>query len=165
LTLTLILLIAVLYDYRTRKIPNYLIITGMIAAFAYHGLTEGYQALWFGFKGFMVGLMVLFLPFGMGWLGGGDVKLLGMIGAFKGSLFVLGSFVFMALWGGLIAAAYLLSKGRLKETLKKMLSSLLLAPLGIASLSTIESNDDPDTFPYGLAIALGAVTSYFSGWW
>lgn len=162
-----LMLIAVISDLRTRRIPNVLILAGLGTAFLYHGYTGGWGGIIFSLKGFGLGMALLMLPFMAGGMGAGDVKLLGMIGALKGSLFVFNTFIWMALWGGLIVVILLIQKGKVKATLKKIKTSLLLllhrAGLSAAG-SSFEKTELSVYYPYGLAIGLGVVSCFLKGW-
>ncbi|MDD3364948.1 MAG: prepilin peptidase [Syntrophomonas sp.] len=161
-----LLLIAVIFDLKERRIPNLLIIIGMVMAISYQVYTGGYTGLLFCLQGLAIGIALLLIPFNMGGIGAGDVKLLGMIGAFKGSTFVVSTFLWMALWGGIIAVLLLTNEGRLGETLKRLGRGLVLSGMGIANLSdSVNKEEFSIYYPYGLAIALGVLTSYGRGWW
>lgn len=167
LDVCLIILItaAVFNDLKSRRIPNILIIGGLVVALSYHYYTWGLPGLAFGLKGFAVGLVLLLLPFVLGGMGAGDVKLLGVIGAFKGSIFALSTFIWMALWGGVIALVLLIAKGQLMITVHRLGRGLLMAGLGMGSFGNAVSKEEFSIYyPYAVAIALGVLTSYFKGW-
>ena len=164
--LLILLVIAVIFDLKERRIPNWLILSGVVMAFTYQGYIEGYSGLWSCFQGLAIGMALLFIPFAMGGIGAGDVKLLGMIGALKGSTFVIGSFLWVAVWGGLIAVVILIIHKRLGETLQRIGRGLVLSGLGAAKISDCVQKDELSIYyPYGVAIALGVLTSYGRGWW
>lgn len=82
--------------------------------------------------GFAAGLALLLIPYILGGMGAGDVKLLGLIGALKGSGFVLETFIYMAVIGAMLAILVILMRGGFKKS------------FGVG-------------MPYGVAIAGGAV--------
>nr|WP_052475877.1 hypothetical protein [Cohnella kolymensis] len=51
-------------------------------------------------------------------MGGGDVKLLALVGALKGAWFVFAASVYMALIGGVIALAIILFKDGIRERMR-----------------------------------------------
>ncbi len=164
--LGLILLIAVVYDQREQRIPNYLILSGLIFGLGWNLYTGGLEGLVFSLKGFAAGLAFLFIPFAMGGMGAGDVKLLGVVGVFKGYLFAFHTFVYMALWGGLIAVGLLLLRGKLLKTIHQLLVGVFLSFVKTIKLKeSIEKSNSGIYFPYALAIALGAVSAYLVTWW
>ncbi len=118
--LLVLIAIAVYTDLRYRRISNLIIGGGLLIAFSGHYYTQGITGLAFGLKGLGVGLALLLVPFLLGGMGAGDVKLLGVIGAFKGSSFSVSVFLWMALWGGAMAIVLLLIKGQLLATIKRV---------------------------------------------
>lgn len=161
-----ILGLAVIYDVRSRRIPNWIVFGGMAFALLYHLYLGGCSGFFFSLKGLLLGICLLILPFALGGMGAGDVKLLGMVGALKGSIFVFYSFLAMALWGGLIALILLLIKQRLKETLLRLGMGLLMVRLAGASITDYMAQSSISVyFPYGVAIGLGVLTNYGRGWW
>lgn len=158
--------LAVIYDVDSRRIPNWLVFSGIAFALLYHLYFGGCSGLFFSIKGLLLGILLLILPFIMGGMGAGDVKLLGMVGAFKGSIFTFSSFLGMALWGGIIAIVLLLAKRRLKETLWRLGMGLFMVRMAGASMSDYARQSDMSVYyPYGIAIGLGVLTSYGRGWW
>lgn len=159
----MILLLAVVYDQRERRIPNGLILVGLILGLSWNAYTGGSAGILFSLQGLLAGIALLFIPFAMGGMGAGDVKLLGVVGAFKGALFAFHTFIFMALWGGVIAVILLIAKGELGKTLRRLWAGFLLALFKVQKMKdSVETSNSGVYFPYALAIALGAVSAYFS---
>lgn len=114
-------------DLRSRDIPNWVTLPAIALALVLHPIHSGWAGLKLAAGG--LGLAaVLFLPlFALRWLGGGDVKLMGAVGALAGASNLLTVAVFDAILGGIAAFALVLWKGRLGRTLKnagRMLLSL-----------------------------------------
>ena len=84
--LVMLLVAAALSDISTRLIPNLLVGTGMVLALGSHFALSGVAGLVFSLKGLALGMVLLIIPFFMGGIGAGDVKLLGMVGAFLGRI-------------------------------------------------------------------------------
>jgi prepilin peptidase CpaA len=82
------------------------------------------------------GLGLLLLPCILGWMGAGDVKLLGAIGALQGPLIVLRAGLYGAVVGGLLSALVLTAARRRGEL------------VGTAGRRTL---------PYGPALAVGTI--------
>ncbi|MBW8308903.1 MAG: prepilin peptidase, partial [Candidatus Paracaedibacteraceae bacterium] len=76
LVLLSILLLSVKSDVTCRKIPNKLtfpvILWGLVSA----GIFSGFNGILFSLGGFLVGLALFLIPFSMGGMGAGDVKLM-----------------------------------------------------------------------------------------
>jgi prepilin peptidase CpaA len=168
-----ILGIAALHDIKYRRIPNWLTLTvaaaaiigGFLFFFLEGNLQGGWQWVLFSGKGWLVGIGIFLIPFMLGGMGGGDVKLLGMIGALKGVGFVVETALFGALWGGLMAvSAIIISKQH--GILKRFGSGLKLFALtggqaGKEFLVSDENNTEKKLYiPYGVAIFMGVLTAH-----
>lgn len=106
--LLVLLLVAAMIDLRTFRIPNLITMPFAVGALTYYGVLYGFAGMLFSLAGLVVGLLLLLLPYLMGGLGGGDVKLLAMVGAFLGPKAVVLAFFFIAIIGGLYAVCTLL---------------------------------------------------------
>lgn len=104
---------------------------------------------------------ILLIPYLLGGIGAGDVKLLALIGAMKGTVFVLITAVYMALLGGLLALFVLLFRRGVLARIKTILYSLSGIRQGVKIPLTIAKEDYKATYPYGVAIAGGALLSFF----
>lgn len=107
-------------DIRSRNIPNWLTLGAVAAGLVLNTALSG----WPGLKLSAIGLAaaaLIFLPlFIMRWLGGGDVKLMAAIGAFSGVENLIVVFILDAIFGGAVALAVILFKGRLAKTLRNI---------------------------------------------
>lgn len=169
----LLLLVAAsgFFDAKERKIPNKITFTGILIGIIFNSITGGWMGLLEGVIGMVAGLAIFFLPFVMGGMGAGDVKLMGAIGALMGWQFSLLTAMYSALVGGVMVLGYLLYTGEFKDTLKKMIMSLinllfhLLNQLGYnEKIERIQQRFTKDGqeykkiyIPYGVAIAGGTV--------
>lgn len=92
LLLTLLVGLAAVWDVGQRRIPNPLIVVGLVMGAALQTQAGGLVGLGLSVLGACAGLLALLGPFAARMVGGGDVKLLMVIGAFlgwKGALVVL----------------------------------------------------------------------------
>jgi prepilin peptidase CpaA len=71
-------------DIQSRRIPNWLTFGAAGAAVVFHTLTQGGGGFVFATSGWFVGALIMFLPFALRGLGGGDVKLVAALGAWLG---------------------------------------------------------------------------------
>ncbi|MQA39905.1 prepilin peptidase [Rugamonas aquatica] len=167
--LTLLLTLAVWQDVRARRIPNLLILAGLLSAFALQLLlpagsglfTQPFGAiglLW-SLAGFALGLALLLPMYALRTLGAGDVKLLAMIGAFTGPRAVFGIALCTLLAGGVLALLVSLyhrkAGAMLNNSLQLVLSSVLGAIAG-QSAAIAEPAAASGKLPYAIAIAAGA---------
>lgn len=168
--LVALIIAALCLDLTRKRIPNFLTFPAILWGLISFTVADGLSGLWFSFAGLLVGLAIFFIPFAMGGMGGGDVKLMGAIGALQGWQFVLSVGVLAALAGGVMSIVYLIICGRLLRVLKKM-AGFVLAPffsalyyrfrLEIFNRASIYFStyspeaDEPVRMPYGAAIAVG----------
>ena len=101
--LLVVLLLATLFDWRERKIPNVLTFGSSVFAFALHGSLGGLTSLLLAVAGW-IACLACFLPFYVrGGMAAGDVKLMAAVGAFIGPLAGFFACLFSLIAGGLIA--------------------------------------------------------------
>lgn len=169
--LLVIILVSGFFDLKERKIPNKITFTGILVGILFNLFTGGWMGFLQGILGLSVGLTIFFLPFAMGGMGAGDVKLMGAIGALMGWRFSVMTAIYSAIVGGIMVLIHLLYTGKLRETFKKMLYAminiLLQFAIRLGYNETVYrahekfSKNDHDYkkiyIPYGVAIAGGAV--------
>ncbi|WP_270181367.1 A24 family peptidase [Alkalihalobacillus sp. CinArs1] len=155
--LVVTLLLSFYTDIRSRKILNIVTFPAMLIGLVYHTVTQGLDGFLFSGAGLLVGLLLLFIPYLLGGMGAGDVKLLGAIGALTGVTFVFQSFIYTVLIGGLIGFILLVRKIELKRLSPLYLFSFLF------SLKSSQNDKPKITFPYGVAITVGTLCASFLG--
>src|SRR5262250_53768 len=96
-------ILACVSDLRTRRIPNALTFGAAIVAVSIHSALGGVNGLLIGVVGWLVGIALFFPFFALGGLGGGDVKLLGAIGACLGPASIVFVGFYTAIAGGMLA--------------------------------------------------------------
>ncbi|MRH44323.1 hypothetical protein GH741_16895 [Aquibacillus halophilus] len=152
------LVICVVTDLRTRKIFNKIIFPSLILALLFNAFLLGWPGLISSLLGFLTGLAILLIPYLLGGMGAGDVKLLAVVGAIKGTSFVLVTTVYMAVAGGIIAIGFLLFRKGVFKRLKSIFYSLCGIRYGLKI--PVASDGLHTTIPYGVAIAGGAVMAF-----
>jgi len=159
--LIIILIICVITDIRSRKIYNKVIYPALFATFIYYAISGGWAAFSHSLIGFLIGFGLLLIPYFMGGMGAGDVKLLGLIGAIKGGAFVFQAFLYTAIIGGIMALAIILfGKGMGKSLMYHFIHVRNGVPGGAIPQSSLTA-----AYPYGVAIALGTfVGLLLQGW-
>lgn len=158
--LLIVLAIAVCYDLRERRIPNWLILAGLSIGLATSMLAGGYRILGDSLMGALLGVF-LFVPFFvLGVIGAGDAKLFGVVGSFVGHEALWPIWIYVLISGGCIAVISVLairSFPRFVENMK-MLAYSVFYGLGQSGISV--SGDAFNTsakVPYAVAIALGVI--------
>lgn len=168
--LAMLLCAAVVTDLRSRRIPNVLVLTGLVMAFSLHtlALVGGTAALpgrpwWAPLAGCAAGLAALMPLHLMRACGAGDVKLLAMVGAFVGTPAVLTATLYTLLAGGLLSVLFMLGRrGVAAQTLANvrfLLADWRLQARGgrVAPLAPLERT--AARLPYAVAIATGTAAA------
>jgi len=127
IALVLIVLSAAFSDIRSRSIPNWLTLGGIVAGLGLNTYATGIEGLKFSFIGFGVAALIFLPLFMIRFLGGGDLKLMAAVGACAGAANLFGIFIFDAIFGGIAALILVIVRGRGKQTLRntgQMLASL-----------------------------------------
>ena len=167
IVLLLMVAVAAVYDIRFRRIPNWLVLTGLV-------LGLGLNTFWFQWRGARASLMGIGLAFLIYFplyllrgMGAGDVKLMAAIGAIVGAANWFGIFIVSSLLGGVVAIVLLLSRGRLMNSLwnigflfQRLFS--LKAPYAREELDI--SSPKSIKLPHGVAIAGGSVIFLAAAW-
>ncbi len=143
------------FDWRYRRIPNWLTVSGFAAGVAVNTILYRWPGLKAALLGTLLGLG-LPLPFVLlRSLGAGDWKLAGALGACLGPRQLLSVLVGTILVAGVMALAVIVWKGRMKQTLVNI-AHLLAALFSLRMPASELSLDDPQStkIPFGVAMAL-----------
>lgn len=157
-TLSALLITACWTDLRARRIPNKLVVftaaVGVLLSIAAHGWLTGLTRAG---GGMLTGLAIWFPFFALGMLGAGDVKLFAASAAFLGAKAAVEGALYTALYGGVLAAGYMIASSGWSAALLRM---------GSAAHEPMLLRQDTSThrrrMPYALAIAAGVLTAL---WW
>lgn len=152
--LLLVAVIAGWTDLRSRRIPNWLTVSGFFAGIAVHTFLEGWGGLKTSLLGAMVGLGLL-LPFVLvRSLGAGDWKLAGALGAFAGREVLINLLILSVFVAGIMAVILVIYKGRVLQTVRNI-GHILVSLVTFRLPETRVSLDNPDALkvPYGVALA------------
>lgn len=153
--------IAAFTDLRSKRIPNNLVIAGLVLGLATRA-TLGWAALASGAGAALVALVLGVLLFSIGAMGAGDGKLMAVVGAFLGfeqGLLALG---LSAVAGAVLSLALAIRSGVILPILlntRDLLAWLLTAGRrgGRARLGEAGTV----AFPFGVAIAIGSTAAWF----
>lgn len=163
LILSIVLIISLITDIRSRRILNIVTIPSIIFGIIYFSITQGWNGTLFSILGLFVGIGVLIIPYFLGGMGAGDVKLMGAIGALMGTSFVFYSFVFTALIGGVISVLLIIKNRGLRVSFKLIIYNLVFFQKSIVSMVSNNNKENSITFPYGVPIVLGTFCSLLWG--
>lgn len=163
IVLLIVLLICVITDLKSRTIYNVVIFPAMALAFLTHAFMNGWAGIGFSLLGFTLGLAILIIPFLLGGMGAGDVKLLALVGALQGAEFVFTAAVYMALIGSVMALAIVLFKKGVRDRLR--FANYVLICMRFRLKPNMQGYWTAGAYPYGVAIASGAVIClWLKGW-
>ena len=123
--LLLLVSLSAAFDAKERRIPNKITFIGIIVGLLFNLFVGGWMGLLNSFLGMLAGIAIFFLPFAMGGMGAGDVKLMGAIGALMGWRFSLETAIYSALVGGVMVLVYLVYTRKMLDTLSGMLLALV----------------------------------------
>lgn len=154
----LLSLIAAATDLRSRRIPNWLTVPGLVVGIAANTALSGWSGLKASLLGAAVGLALL-LPFVLlRSLGAGDWKLAGALGAFTGPSILMDLLLGSVLVAGVMAMALVIYKRRTRETIRNI-GHILVSLVTFRLPGERVSLDNPESLkvPYGVALAFTMV--------
>jgi prepilin peptidase CpaA len=153
--------IACVSDLRTRRIPNVLTFGAAAAALLFHLGTRGVDGGVASVSGWVVGVAFLLVPFALGSMGAGDVKLLGALGAWLGPVDAAWLGLYTGIAGGAIALMVAARHGYLRQAYRNIWILLLYwRVLGVRPMAelTLESGNGP-RLAYAAPIFAGTVAT------
>ncbi|MGA2744701.1 MAG: prepilin peptidase [Candidatus Sulfotelmatobacter sp.] len=145
-------------DLRSRRIPNWLTVPGLLTGVAANTVLGGWSGLKTSLLGALVGLALL-LPFVLlRSLGAGDWKLAGALGAFTGPAALVDLLLGSVLVAGVMAVALVIYKRRTLQTIRNI-GHILVSLATFRLPGSQVSLDNPESLkvPYGVALALTVV--------
>lgn len=162
LLLLALVLCAAVFDARTRRIPNWLTVSGVLAGVALNTfLYPGMSGLWFAVKGLGLGFGIYLVLHLLHAMGAGDVKLMAAVGSIVGASDWFGIFLITAVAGGILSVVVSIAKGRLGKTLFNVgfiLSEMKsLRPAYLKNEELDVKSDKGVRMPHGVVIAVGTL--------
>ena len=153
-------------DLRWRRIPNWLTYPAISCAFLLHWKVTGWPGLRLSLLGTLLGLGIL-LPFVLiHSLGGGDWKLVGVLGAFYGPQRLMIVLIFTLFINGAIALGMVVWKRRLGQTFKNLgQMTAAFARLRLPGPEMTIENPDAIKAPFGVAAAIAVLLYSLSQPW
>ena len=154
-------------DLRSRRIPNWLTVSGLLAGVGVHAWIAGWRGILMALGGAGLALAILLPLVLLRALGAGDWKLMGAAGAFVGPLmliFVLLASIFIA---GLMAIVRMMKDHQVMSTLRNVRELVRgFISFGLRPHPTI-SLDNPELpkLPFGVAAAIGTMVCFAAARW
>ena len=159
--LLLLLVTAAVIDFRSRRIPNLLVVCGAVYALVFNTVFPQWHngTVLFPLAGLGLGLL-LFLPlYLLRAMGAGDVKLLAMCGAFLGPNEIWRAALVILMTGGLLGIVFVLANGTALRVIQNLTNLLRVGALDTMTGSVpslrIPAGVSAGRLPYGVAIAVG----------
>jgi prepilin peptidase CpaA len=158
---------AALLDWRSRRIPNWLTVPGLISGITLHTVLNRWQGAKFSLEGAALALAILLPLVLLRALGAGDWKLMGAVGAFLGPilfLYVMAGSIFAS---GIMAIVQMYRTGRVLETFRNMITLVKgFFAFGLKKNSQI-SLDNPRLLklPFGVAVAAATIACFCAAHW
>jgi prepilin peptidase CpaA len=153
---TFLLLLACVFDLRTRRLPNALVtllgVTGLAFSLVLWPVSDGLVR---GFGGLALGFLVWIPWYALGMIGAGDVKFFAAAGAWLGPSNALVAAVVAALVGGVLAVAWMLAEQGIRGTARS-LGAWIVSMVSSRSLHPVAVTHSRHRVPYGIALAAGA---------
>ena len=158
--LGILTMVAAGFDIRYRRIPNWLVLTGIVTGFIWNLYSSGWPGLGHAAAGFGLGFALYFPLYLLRARGAGDVKLLAAVGAITGPGNCLWIFLLTAILGGVIAMVMLLWHKRVQHTFFNL--SFIMSDLAKLR-APYKSSEELDVttakgmrLPHGAMILVGA---------
>ena len=130
--LSLIVIPAAALDIKTRRIPNWLSLSGAVLALALNLFLFETAGLWFSLQGLGLAFAIYFVLYLLRGMGAGDVKLMAAVGAAAGPGYWLLILVLTSLVGAVAGLALIAFKGRFRKTWDNILLILISLRHGTA---------------------------------
>ena len=146
------------WDWRFRRIPNWLTVSGLVVGVAVNTALGGWHGLKASLLGVALGLGLL-LPFVLlRSLGGGDWKLAGALGACLGPRQLGAVLAITVLLAGIMALGTVIYRRRLKQTLANIVRIVAaLFSLRMPGLEVSIDNPQSTKVPFGVAMAVSVL--------
>lgn len=166
-----LVLTAAAWDVRMRRIPNWLVVIGLVVGLVLQWHAYGVFTGVTGWAaGTAAGIGFFLLPYLVRGLGAGDVKLMGAVGAITGAQAAFAIAFAACIAGGVLACLVMLYRGQVRQTLVSLSHWVLMLPSGSASMAhmgttagTGSNRSSKGRIPFALAIGAGAF-ALLGGW-
>jgi prepilin peptidase CpaA len=165
--LLIVVSIAAVYDIRFRRIPNWLVLTGLLLGLGINTSLFGWRGAKSSLLGAGLAFLIYFPLYLLRGMGAGDVKLMAAIGSMVGAANWFGIFIITLLLGGVMAIILLLTRGKLLNSL----SNIGFLLMRVASFKAPYAREELDIssprsikLPHGVAIAGGSMLFLAASW-
>ena len=158
---------SVFFDLTIRKIPNWIIAFGLLSGLLLNA-AQGFSQFSHSLLGFIGGIGVFIVPFALGWMGAGDVKYFGVVGALLGVRWLPRVLFYSILAGGILAAGFVAIGWSNFRFLGFVKDAWIDCKLAICSFGRLlpasigkKTANGADSVPWGVAIGAGTIVAYY----
>lgn len=151
--------IAAYFDIRWRRIPNWLVLAGLVVGLAGNLWLRGAPGLLSSLGGLLLASLIYFPLYLLRGMGAGDVKLMAALGVIVGPAPWLWLFLFSSLFSATAGILLAVTKGRLREVLVNV--GLLIRELAAFRIPHLKHeqlhlhHEKAIRMPHGVAVAVG----------
>jgi prepilin peptidase CpaA len=146
---TMLAVTAMVYDFRWRRIPNFLTYPAMFLGIFLHTFQAGREGFYFSLGGLALGGGIFLLLYIFGAMGAGDVKLIAGVGALLGMQKIV-TVLFLSVFTGGLMAVYTISVSYISK--KRFKNKFVKDNNSSSEISPLKA-----PIPYGVAIGIGTL--------
>ncbi|WBW95960.1 A24 family peptidase [Oceanirhabdus sp. W0125-5] len=159
--LSILLIFSVIKDISKRTIPNKLLAPFIIIGIAFSSFENGIRGGFDSLGAVMIVFLFFLIPFALGWIGGGDVKLLMTVGTFIGSRMVITCIIYTIIVGALYGVVMIIKGKRIKNLIEHykiyFLKVFLMNSFKEMTYEMENPEEDERGIPYSIPIAIGTI--------
>lgn len=157
--LSVLAVLIIYYDVKYRRIPNLVVICGLISGLVANASYFGWAGVLSSLEGGFIAFLPMLALHLFGAMGAGDVKLFGAIGAVIGAKTILPTMFIVIMIGGMLGVYTMLRSRRVFSTLHGVLRIFVGLLPGWEMPRFSLPSDRKHTIPYGVAITVGSLIS------
>jgi Flp pilus assembly protein protease CpaA len=165
-SIILVTVLSVFFDLTVRKIPNWIIAFGLAGGLLLNAF-QGFAQFSHSLLGFIVGIAVFIVPFALGWMGAGDVKYFGVVGALLGVGWLPRILFYSILTAGVLAVGYVVigryssGSGLFGDMWRDWKLAVLSRGRLLPDAISKRTAKGADSVPWGVAIGAGTLVAYY----
>jgi prepilin peptidase CpaA len=158
-TVIVLLILALVSDYKTYKIKNVIVLPFIILGFIINLIYDGVPGILHSLAAILIPVFLLILLFALRMLGAGDIKLFCAVGSIMGIKFILYALVTSFLCGGVIALAVICFNKNAAKRISHVFTYIktCLLTRSLQPYSDFNNKIDGSVFHFSYAIACGVL--------
>ena len=165
LTLYIILIVAVVQDFKCMKISNRLILIGLVLAMTFGILQGGMSQIIYILLNISFPVIILYFLYLLGVLGAGDIKLFSVIGGFTNFKMLMNCMLASFVAGAVISVVKMLYHRNLSVSLLK--GQIFMKEILRGNISSYRKTwaEESNLMHFSLAILIGVVAAQAYNYW